>query len=356
MKTRIAIIGGFLGAGKTTLATKIADHLNKTGKSIAIITNDQGEALVDTQYSKSLGFDVSEVLRGCFCCRFPEFLRSARTLVSSRRPDIILAEPVGSCTDLLATVVAPLKAIYPDEFEVAPLIILVDSTRLPPDATGSESPGDYLRKHQIEEGEIVVLTKTDMVPKERVDDLKRLIQKMNPNAKIVPYSAVTGEGISELVENVSSDRVSTHSPVYVDYDIYAAAEAELGWYNGSFKFALPDKTDTYDLAMRVLRAVSGEYKEDDIAHVKLMLISETNALKISLVCQDINVDGVKGSRYGNGSSSLTVNARVVSSPERLRDVARRAVLSSLAHFGLEIGNFEDDSFSPSRPNPTHRMI
>jgi G3E family GTPase len=355
VKTRIAIIGGFLGAGKTTLATKIATQLQKMDKSVAIITNDQGEALVDTQYSKSLGFDVSEVLRGCFCCRFPDFLRSARTLVSSARPDIILAEPVGSCTDLLATVIAPLKAIYPNEFEVAPLMILVDSTRLLSDIIDSATPGDYLRRHQIEEGEVIVLSKTDMVPKERVRELEDIIRKINPKARIVSYSSISGTGLGKLIDNVSSNEVSTSHPVEIDYDIYAAAEAELGWYNGSFKLTLPDKTDAYDMAMRVLRSISDEYEADDIAHVKLMLTSEINALKMSLVCQSVNVDGVKGSRYGEGPSILTVNARVVSSPEKLKDVVRKAVANSLECFGLRIDGFEDDSFSPSRPQPTHKM-
>ncbi|MDD1768679.1 MAG: hypothetical protein LUQ55_01695 [Methanomassiliicoccales archaeon] len=355
MKTRMAIIGGFLGAGKTTLATKIAARLREMDKSVAIITNDPGEALVDTQYSKSLGFDVSEVLRGCFCCRFPDFLRSARTLVSSGRPDIILAEPVGSCTDLLATVVAPLKTVYPDEFEVAPLMILVDSTRLLSDAIGSETPGDYLRRHQIEEGEVVVLTKTDMTPKERVEELKGIVRKINQKATIVTYSSITGEGLGELIENVSSNRVSKNNPVDIDYDIYAAAEAELGWYNGSFRLTLPGKTDTYDMTMRVLRSVSDEYEADDVAHVKIMLVSETNALKMSLVCQYVNVDGVKGSRYGEGASSLIVNARIVSSPDRLKDIVRKAVASSLERIGLQADSFEDDSFSPARPEPTHMM-
>lgn len=355
MKTRIAIIGGFLGAGKTTLATRIGSELKKQDKAVAIITNDQGEALVDTQFSKSLGFDVSEVLRGCFCCKFPDFLRSARTLVSSSRPDIILAEPVGSCTDLLATVVAPLKAIYPNEFEVAPLIIVVDSTRLLSDAVASETPGDYLRKHQIEEGEIVVISKTDMIPHERLEEMREIIHRINPTATIVPYSSISGTGLAEIVQSVSSDRTSSNRPIEIDYDVYAAAEAELGWYNGRYEVVLPNKRDTYDIAMRILRELSSKYETDDVAHVKLMLVSESNALKVSLVCQNVNIDGVKGSRYGSGKCYLTINARVISSPDRLRIAVREAVASSLTHFDLREESIEDDSFSPSRPRPTYKM-
>jgi G3E family GTPase len=355
VKTRIAIIGGFLGAGKTTLATRIASRLNNLDKSVAIITNDQGEALVDTQYSKSLGFEVSEVLRGCFCCRFPDFLRSARTLVSSSRPDTILAEPVGSCTDLLATVVAPLKAIYPDEFEVAPLTVVVDPTRLLSEIIGAKSPGDYLRKHQIEEGEVVVLSKIDMIPEGQIPELVDLIKRINPTASVVPYSSVTGLGLDEIVRNVSSDRVSTNRPIDIDYDIYATAEAELGWYNGSYRCAFEDRTDTYDLALKMLKAISDAYQEEDVAHVKIMLTTESNALKMSMVCQNVNVDGVKGSRYGKGACTLIVNARIFSPPDKLKNVIREAVMATLSEVAPESELMEDSSFSPTRPKPTYEM-
>jgi hypothetical protein len=154
---------------------------------------------------------------------------------------------------------------------------------------------------------------------------------------------------------VTSDRTSSNRPVEIDYDVYAAAEAELGWYNGRCEVVLPNKVDTYDIAMRILRDLSSKYETDDVAHVKLMLVSESNALKISLVCQNVNVDGVKGSRYGSGKCYLTINARVISSPDRLRTAVREAVASSLARFGLREESIEDDSFSPSRPRPTYRM-
>ncbi len=355
MTTRIGIIGGFLGAGKTTLATRIAAKLKAADRSVAIITNDQGEVLVDTQYAKSMGYDVEEVLRGCFCCRFPDFLRSARQLARISKPDVILAEPVGSCTDLLSTVVAPLKAIYPDEFEVAPLMTVVDSSRLLSDIIDPQTPGDYLRRHQIEEAEVVVLSKTDIAPKERMPEVIGTIEKINPRARIVQYSSVNGVGLDAIVANVISSEVSSSRPVQIDYDIYARAEAELGWYNGSYRFELRERTDTYRLAIEMLKAIAQNYEAGEIAHVKLILSSGSNAMKMSLVYQDVSVDGVKGSRYGSGAVAMTVNARVVSSPEKLREVVRRSVDSSLSLHGLSLGGVEDTSFSPSRPEPTYRM-
>jgi G3E family GTPase len=355
MATRIVIIGGFLGSGKTTIINRLARALNRSGKNIAMITNDQGGALVDTQYCAAQGMEVAEVQRGCFCCRFDEFMLSARSLVGRTSPDMILAEPVGSCTDLLATVVAPLKILYPHEFTVAPLIILVDAERAVEAGFNSESIGDYLRRHQIQEGEVVVLSKMDKVTGEELEQVRDVIGEMNPSAEIVPYSTFTDRGLEHLLGVIMSDRVSGRTPVQIDYDVYARAEAELGWYNGVYHFHA-HRADSYDLATRVLRGIAAQYQPDDIAHAKVMLHSETNAVKISAVLRSITVDAVKGSRYSEGNVTMTVNARIVSSPEDLQEAVRKSVQKAMEQTGLSLEGFEDECFSPSRPNPTHRMV
>lgn len=354
MATRIVIIGGFLGAGKTTIINRIAKALHQDGKNVALITNDQGEALVDTQYCAAQGMQVAEVQRGCFCCRFDDFMFSARSLVGRHSPEYILAEPVGSCTDLLATVVAPLKVLYPREFTVAPLIILVDAERAIGAGFDSDSIGDYLRRHQIQEGELIVLSKMDKVTGEELEQVRDIVGEINPTAEVVPHSSMTGRGLDHILRVIGSDRVSGRTPVHVDYDIYAQAEAELGWYNGTYRFQA-HRADSYDLATRVLRGVAAQYQPDDIAHAKVMLTSESNAVKISAVLSSITVDSVKGSRYSEGNVVMTVNARIVSSPEVLQMVVRNSVQKAMEASSLSLEGFEDECFSPSRPNPTHRM-
>ncbi|MDW5561958.1 MAG: GTP-binding protein [Methanomassiliicoccus sp.] len=355
MTTRIAILGGFLGSGKTTLMIKLATELAKSGSAVGLITNDQGETLVDTQYSRDMGFNVAEVLRGCFCCKFNDLIMSARGLVADHKPDFIIAEPVGSCTDLQATVMAPLRSIYGDEFEVAPLMVLVDAGSLKEAVPDPETLNGYLRKHQIEEAEVVVLSKVDTVEQKDLAALREVLRNYNPSAEIIDYSAVSGDGVKAILETVRSGRRSQHSPVDIDYDRYAAAEAELGWYNGTFRFTLPARTDSYDVALKLIGYISSQYGDADLAHVKLILRSEKNALKMNLVNGNVNVDGVKGSRYGEGATVLNLNARVVSSPDKLAEVIREAVRIALDAPRVEVEGFEDTCFSPSRPNPTHRM-
>ncbi len=355
LTTRIVLIGGFLGAGKTTLINKVAGKLTAAGKKAAIINNDQGVALVDTQYSRGKGFATAEVLGGCFCCRFPDLLKSARELVADEHPEMILAEPVGSCTDLQATVVAPFRVIFRDEFTVAPLMVLVDSSRLSSDEIDARSIGGYLRKHQIEEAEYIVLSKVDMISAARLQEIIDAVKSINSTAPVIAYSALTGKGLDEIVELVASDRRSAGAPVDVDYDTYANAEAELGWYNGQISFTA-ERVDTYHLGTKVLRYLAEGYEPQDIAHAKVMIRSPVSAMKMSLIFSNLTTDGVTGSRYAQGDVEMLVNGRVVSSPERLQESIRSAVRKAMEETSIDNYDFVDDCFSPGRPNPTYRMI
>ena len=102
MKTiRFLMIGGFLGAGKTTAIAKLAAHYVDQGKTVALVTNDQAYDLVDTHTLRSKGFQVGEVPGACFCCNFDELVETVDSLSKENVPDIVIAEPVGSCTDLV---------------------------------------------------------------------------------------------------------------------------------------------------------------------------------------------------------------------------------------------------------------
>jgi len=98
------MIGGFLGAGKTTAMVRFASYLAERGLRTGLITNDQSSGLADTRIAGHAGFPVREITGGCFCCRFNSLMEAAAGLARDAAPDVFLAEPVGSCTDLKATV------------------------------------------------------------------------------------------------------------------------------------------------------------------------------------------------------------------------------------------------------------
>src|SRR5438874_745457 len=104
MPTHLTLVGGFLGAGKTTLLLQAARLLSGQGHRVGVITNDQGQDLVDTALVARQEIPIQEVSRGCFCCCFPDFMAAIQRLQETVKPSIILAEPVGSCTDLTSTI------------------------------------------------------------------------------------------------------------------------------------------------------------------------------------------------------------------------------------------------------------
>src|SRR6266403_3434412 len=104
VKAQYLLVGGFLGAGKTTAILQLARLLYQNGKTVGLISNDQSYGLVDTKMFKSAGFPVEEITGGCFCCKFNSLVEASEKLASQSAPDVFIAEPVGSCTDLKATV------------------------------------------------------------------------------------------------------------------------------------------------------------------------------------------------------------------------------------------------------------
>src|SRR5688572_24773013 len=177
MKARYVMIGGFLGAGKTTSVARLAERIAKQGKRVGLITNDQGSELVDTAMLRSRGFATEEIPGGCFCCRFNSLVEAAQKLSDATRPEVFLAEPVGSCTDLVATVTYPLRRIYGEGFSIAPLSVLVDPVRaarvfgLEPGSQFSEKVL-YIYRKQLEEADLIVINKSESVDANRLQALQ----------------------------------------------------------------------------------------------------------------------------------------------------------------------------------------
>ena len=130
---KLIFAGGFLGSGKTTALAALAKRLIERGMRVGFITNDQSENLVDTivvkQMLTDLGVPVEEVVKGCFCCKFDELIEHVEKILT-HDPDVLMGEPVGSCTDFVAAVANPIKIQYRDAFRFAPFSIMVDPDRV----------------------------------------------------------------------------------------------------------------------------------------------------------------------------------------------------------------------------------
>ena len=113
--TKLILVGGFLGAGKTTMLSQLAKIMDERKILTDLVTNDQATDLVDTAILTRAGSDTREVSGSCFCCNFPGFAGALHDLKANAGVDMIIAEPVGSCTELSATILQPLKDKFGDQ-------------------------------------------------------------------------------------------------------------------------------------------------------------------------------------------------------------------------------------------------
>ncbi len=198
-KARYIMIGGFLGAGKTTAVLQLAHLLHRRQLRVGLITNDQSHGLVDTTVLGSSGFPVEEISGGCFCCQFDSLVSASERLSREKQPDVFLAEPVGSCTDLKATVDYPLRRMYGDDYWIAPLSVMVDPIRalrileLEPGKSFSQKVV-YVYRKQLEEADIIVINKIDLLTPQRLEMLRQAMDRSFSPGRVVAVSARQGRG------------------------------------------------------------------------------------------------------------------------------------------------------------------
>ncbi len=365
-KARYIMIGGFLGAGKTTSVSRLAEKLSREGLRVGLITNDQGSELVDTAMLRSRGFATEEISGGCFCCRFNSLLDAARKLDAQSRPDVFIAEPVGSCTDLVATVTYPLRRIYGGEFSIAPLSVLVDPVRAAR-VFGLEAGGKfsekvlYIYRKQLEEADLIVINKSETLEAARLESLRARLAREFPRAQVIAASARTGAGLEEWFARITSPEQQPRATMPVDYEVYADGEALLGWLNATV--TLRGEAGEFD-GNALLREVAGALQarlraaDAEVAHLK-MTLSPDGALAglgvINLVRNDHVPELSQMLDAAVESGQLIVNLRAEARPEVLRDAVEK-VVGEIAARGVGARLEHIESFQPGKPQPTHRDL
>ncbi len=358
---RFIMLGGFLGAGKTTAMARLARHYMDQGKRVGIVTNDQAQDLVDTHSLREQGFPVEEVAGACFCCKFDDLLNKVGSLESSQQPDVILAEPVGSCTDLVATVVQPLKDLYGARFAVAPYPVLFKPSHglkiLRGEAGSGFSPkAAYIFKKQLEEADAVLLNRIDELAPAQVDEIAGLVAKQYPGVPVLRVSAKTGQGFDAVHELLNQEGAFGRKILDIDYDIYAEGEAELGWLNSSVRVTAtkPFALDAFllEIVTRLQQALVPEGAE--IAHLKAIGLWEGFFGVANLVHSDGQATLSLPSNCQVKETDLIVNARVAIDPAILQQHVDEVVKVVCASRSAQQSDAKTQSFRPGRPTPTHR--
>jgi len=372
---RFIMLGGFLGSGKTTTLTRLAQHYADQGKHVAIVTNDQAEDLVDTQLVERSDdrFAVDQVAGSCFCCDFKGLMKVIEGFEQGENsaPDIVLAEPVGSCTDLVATVIKPMLEKYPDKFSLAPYAVLLKPSEARQVLAGK--PGEltrgaaYIFSKQLEEADAIVLNRLDTMSAEEAELLLGLAKNKFPEAQTFAMSALTGEGFSALTDMVEQPSDLTRASMEVDYELYAQGEADLGWLNAIVDMTPSDSSQTTPLPLnhavtelvgQISQAVRNE--QGVIAHIKLLAQHDQAHAVANVVDQSGQVHLTRSSEHVANISEQQplrwiINARVGLSPESLREQVIRMIEAFAKTHQLSARITRDRCFKPAPPQPTHRV-
>ncbi len=356
MTTRLILVGGFLGAGKTTLLWQAAQRLSKRGLRVGLITNDQAPELVDTAFLRRGDARVAEVNGSCFCCNFPALLDASTRL--AEQADVLIAEPVGSCTDLSATILQPLKDHHRHEFTVAPLSVMADPTRLKAILDGGTAclhpSAAYIYRKQIEEADIAVISKSDLLLPDDLAGLKSRIVSLCPDATVCAMSAKDGTGMDSWLDTVLTRTDAGEHIAEVDYDVYAEGEAVLGWLNATV--ILRGKPTAWaSFANGLLVGLNQRLAQTNsaIGHVKLILEAGNGCLVGNLTGKGDTIS-IRGEATAGVEAKLTLNARVQLPPDELEKLVREVLAATSRSHGLTVTPVALRCLSPGRPKPSHR--
>jgi G3E family GTPase len=360
-RLRFVMVGGFLGAGKTTTLARLARHYQQRGQRIGLVTNDQAQDLVDTMSLRAQGFAVEEVPGACFCCRFNDLVGKVEQLQSDKRPEVILAEPVGSCTDLVATVVQPLKDLYGDRFEVAPYAVLFKPSHglriLRNEAgTGFSPKAAYIFRKQLEEADAIVINRIDEIPAAELGEAAERVEQLYPGTPLLRVSAKTGQNFDLLSQFLDQRGDFGRRILDIDYDTYAEGEAELGWLNGSARVASSEKFALDALLIEVITRLRDALARQglEVAHLKVIGLSDLSFGVANLVSSQQQPELSLPSHGYVSEADVIVNARVAAEPAVLEQHVRRVVGEVCQSRGAQAQFVNMQSFRPGRPQPTHR--
>ncbi len=196
--TKIDIISGFLGAGKTTLIKKLLDQAFR-GEKVVLIENEFGEIGIDGGFLKDAGVEITEMNSGCICCSLVgDFGAALKKVLDDYAPDRIIIEPsgVGKLSDVIAAVEGVQKTT--PALHLHSFVTVVDATKA---KVYMKNFGEFFN-NQVEHASAILLSRTQNMDQAKLDAAVRLLREKNPKAAILttPWDQLTGAQIVSAME------------------------------------------------------------------------------------------------------------------------------------------------------------
>ncbi|MBO5317347.1 MAG: GTP-binding protein [Oscillospiraceae bacterium] len=194
--TNIDIYSGFLGAGKTTLIKKMIAESYR-GQKLVLIENEFGEIGIDGGFLKDAGINITEMNSGCICCSLVgDFGKALTQVIEEYAPDRILIEPSG--VGKLSDVIGAVNKVTNDDVTLGYTVAVVDAGKV---KVYMKNFGEFYN-NQVETASTIILSRTDVIPQQKLDNAVAMLREHNPEATIVttPWEQLTGEQLLEAME------------------------------------------------------------------------------------------------------------------------------------------------------------
>ena len=356
------IIGGFLGSGKTTAIIGAAKYLMAAGKRVGVITNDQGKFLVDTAFMRASDIPSVEVTGGCFCCNYENLEERLDQLEALARPDVVFAESVGSCADIVATVLKPLLQLRPGNGGPSSFTVFTDIRLLQRRLLGLPLPFSekviYLFDKQLEEAGLIILNKSDTLGEPARSEAVSLAEERFPSARIRLQNSHDSSQTADWADLLESESIALPlQSLEIDYQRYGEGEQQLAWLDDEVTL-LPPPGWGRDTVIRFIEEVTQELESRrlPIGHVKFLVRSGGEVIKVSLVALSSHNWEDSIPELAPGEIHILVNARVEADSGMIRSIITRALGHTCSATGTMYHESDVAAFHPGFPRPAHRIL
>ena len=351
-RVKLHLVGGFLGSGKTTAILAAAKQHLAAGQKVGIITNDQGRYLVDSAFFRLEELPAVEVTGGCFCCHYDDLDARLDELIAQIHPDVIFAESVGSCADLVSTVIRPLLQLRPGGDPPASFSVFADARllrlRLLEESLPFSDEVVYIFDKQIEEAGLLVVNKVDLLKPAALAELQELVAAAFQQKTVLYQNSLAENGTQSWLETIQQGLPLPRTSLEIDYQRYGAGEARMAWLDEEVE--LPACRGSEDI-LRVIKSLLQAIRSAGagIGHLKFVIQCGISHRKLSL--PSLEEPGWQAGLSGlpAGPARLLINARLEMDASGLRELVETALVAS----GLEWRSTRVDAFRPGQPNPTH---
>ena len=363
---QLHLVGGFLGSGKTTAIAQAAGILSANGQRVGIVTNEQGRHLVDTALFHAQAIPAMEVTGGCICCHLDDFAERMGEMVAQFDPQVIFAESVGSCTDLVATVIKPMQDRRKNFGSPASLSVFADARLLLRYLRGLEMPFSegviYIFGSQLEEAGLIVINKADLLSQKDLNDILQLAKQAYPEKRFRIQNSLVQSQVAEWLDIISSSASPLPQvSLDLDYDRYAAGEGRFAWVDREILVTLTAPADKYVIQTFMEKLGTSLISTNmPLAHLKCLVSDGHQSIKLSLTGGDIAptrfaLENDQLAMLGDREFKIIINAMVEGDLERIEACLDSAWQDLSAQDGVNVELAAAFTRVPGYPKPTMRI-